>query len=221
MTTIILFGVLDFICGLILFWFIFSLIRKKVKGENINILKYVFKIGGTLTIIGLLIVYQFYLSFSYVKNNSDEILNVSQEVISETVEYGTTAIFEGLGNTIDHFQKKWDDKFVSKIKNIDVLQAKIVNTKIIDNNQNIMIIVTLNNNNTLENTIRFNEIIKNNYALIATNDSVFFPLSTYENQGNNILPTGKTILKLKGIVPIRTEISNFTLLNANYKLSAE
>ena len=84
-----------------------------------------------------------------------------------------------------------------------------------------MIIVTLNNNNTLENTIRFNEIIKNNYALIATNDSVFFPLSTYENQGNNILPTGKTILKLKGIVPIRTEISNFTLLNANYKLSAE
>lgn len=221
MIKIIIVSSLIAIFGFISVWRIFNLVRNKVKGEEINYKNQFSILGSLIVVIGILCVYDIYLGVSLANQNKNEILDYGQKAIASTVEYGTTAIFEGIGKTVDHFQEKWEDNYMTQLKNVDVEIKEITKESIDDKDDKVFIDLIFNNKNSESDRLNLGHISDNNYILISDEDGLYYPLKISNNQYDNFLPTGKTVLKFEGIIPSTMQVEYIRLLDERVEITEE
>ena len=213
MIQIILISVLTGTIGIILIWRIYKTVSKKLKKETVDIKSSILSIGSLGLILGGLILYNIYLISSKIIDNKDELLGYGQKAISSTVNYGATAVFEGLGNTIDHFEDKWDSKYSEQLKNVDIEIKSVARKSINENSDTLIAEIIFNNRNTDKEKLNISHISDNNFMLVGDIDSTYYPLRIRNYQYNNYLPSGKTVLTVEGVVPKNLNIKYFRLLD--------
>ncbi len=171
----------------------------------------------------LLIIFSFYdgyLVLSYLNQNKEKILDAGQSAISNTVEFGATAVFEGVGQSWDHFEEKWEDDFVRKLKKVDVELKSIMSTIVDKEHNSVVVDVIYTNNNTAKDELSIDGIGRNNYILLDDENEVYYPVRIENKDNYNFLPSGKTMLQLTGVVPSDTKITSLRLLNQKYNVAS-
>ncbi|MFN3404979.1 MAG: hypothetical protein ACK40G_12840 [Cytophagaceae bacterium] len=214
MTEIILISGITFIAGIILTWNIITMVIKKIKKQPINLKSQLIRISILIFVVGVLSVYNVYLITYKIIDNRDQILDYGQKAISASVDYGATAVFEGLGNTIDHFQDKWDAKYSEQLKNVDIEMQTFTLKHLDENNDTFIADIIFHNKNTDNEKLNLSHISDNNFMLIGNKDSIYYPIRINNNQYNNYLPEGNTVLKVEGILPKSFEVKFLRLHNA-------
>jgi len=204
MSQIIILSLLIGIVGILLFYLIVRLIYKKLKGEEIKLKTNLLYIGLCVLMLGGLIVTNLYLVTSKVIEKKDEIVDMGQEVLSNTVEFGATAVFEGMGKTMDHFKEKWKNEDDMLSKDIEITITETHRKKIDEQSDSLSIVLILNNQSLDNASISLRQVAK--YLLIGDQDSLLYPLTCAENCtslpiGNTILPSGKTRHTFHSIIP--------------------
>ena len=154
--------------------------------------------------------------FSYLNENKEEILDAGQKAISNTIEYGTTAVFEGIGQSIDHFENKWEEEYIRRLKKVE-FEIQDYNLEPLDSNlSTINLSVIAINNNEDKEWLNLGDLDKNNYVLISDENELFYPLNFTTNQYENFLPKGKTVLRFQGQVPSKAKLKYFRVLNEKW-----
>lgn len=164
---------------------------------------------------GALAVYDIYLGASLVVENKDEILGYGQKAVSNTVAYGTTAVFEGFGKSFDHFEEKWDADYVRQLRNVD-LEVKAMRKDSVDEvNDKVTVDLVFNNRNSGDDRLSLSHISELNYILIGDTSELYYPVVLPANHNTRYLPAGKSAVTFEGIVPKDLEIKYVRLLDEN------
>jgi hypothetical protein len=216
MSTILVSSILIFLSIVLFIILLIKTIRNKVKKEPIKGL--VLLIFIPFFTIGLSI-YDGFLVLSYLNDNKGKILDASQAAISDTIEFGTTALFEGVGQSWDDFEAKWEDKFVTKLKKVDVEIQNVMTESHDDKHDMVTVDLIFNNKNVGAEYLSIDTLGTNNYLLIGDENEIYYPVSIQNGKNYNYLPSGKTLLQVKGKVPTETKISYFRMLNQKHSIS--
>jgi len=118
------------------------------------------------------------------------VLEAGQGAISGTIKYFSVAILEGVGETYQHFENKWEKEKVEEFKN---LKLKIIsNTKTIQEKKSLIHLV-LEVSNTSTKAIDFKELIKHQLLLLKDKKNHYYPVTFNEiNHQNMIIPPSTT-----------------------------
>jgi hypothetical protein len=213
MIQIILIFILTGVIGILLIWRVYKIISKKLKKETVDLKSNLIFVSLLVLILGGLILFNIYLISSKIIENKDQILGYGQKAISSTVDYGATAVFEGLGSTIDHFDTKWDASYSVQLKKVDIKIKSLTRKSINETSDSLKVNVLFNNRNIDGEKLNLSHISDKNYLLVGGKDSIYYPIKIRNNQYNNYLPLGKTVLMVEGIVPKDLDIKYIRLLN--------
>lgn len=201
MSLIIIITLLAFISGIVLLYQLYSLIRKKLKNEDISLKNTILGLGINLLVTGGLTAADIYFTGKYLLENSAKILSKSQDAASDIIGQGSTTIAEGIGKSMDHFEEKWkeeEQKIMADIS-IEILDKK---RDTMDATHDLFVVtMKCNNNHPADEKISLNTIEEQQYLFIGDKDSIIFPLQFEKSENNNTLLHGKTIQKAKVKIP--------------------
>ncbi len=216
MLLIAIVSVLIGLIGMIFLIQLYRLIKAKLNDEENRPSKTM--LYSLLALIVCLGLYNTYLIIDYLNTNKEKILNAGQKAISNTIEYGTTAVFEGIGQSLDHFEEKWEDDFIIKLELID-FEVQKYEIKKIDSTSSIIEVDVIATNNHDEDWITLGDLDRNNYVLIGDKNDLFYPMyfrdSDLQRYELTIAP-GKHLLEFSGQIPSNTEVKYFRILNKKW-----
>jgi len=191
-------------------------IRKKVKGERITNFPILIALPFIVVFLG---VYDGFLILSSLNDNKYKILDAGQSAISNTIEYGTTAVFEGIGQSFDHFEEKWEDDYIRRLRKVEV-EIKNASTTFVDDTHEIVTVdVIFNNHNNEADYLSIHSLGTQNYLLLGDENEVYYPVNILNKENYNYLPSGKTMLQITGQLPKGAKLSLLRLLNEKHKVS--
>lgn len=210
---IILLGILTLFLGVLVAIRIFRFISRKVKGKTIRtarefsfiIFLFLAMIASTLSV--------FYFVGKEVVHQAPKAVALGKEAISNTVAFGTEAVFEGVGRTADHFNQKWEKEYQNRLNNITI-EISAMDRKPMDaKKDSIFIEAILSNSNSIEDRVALNTLASQNYLLIGDSSELFYPVQIVAENDIQFVPKGKSSFKFITVMPEGTEPRYFRLLD--------
>lgn len=221
MKSIVLISVLIGLLFLFILWRVFSVIRKKVLKKSVSLKKQGVIVGVSIIILLSLIVYDAFLVANAAYDNKDEILNFGQKTVSESVTYGTTAVFEGIGGTMEHFQEKWDKEYQKKLDQLDITVYAFRQYSINESTDEVELTLIVNNSNPVSNKIDIDQLFQQNSLLIGDTAEVYYPLTPASDYTTYVLPQGKSRMHLMSSVPSSSRLESVRFMNRKIRLSKD
>jgi hypothetical protein len=173
-------------------------LKKKMTKQKTSVLPFFLLLS---TISGL-IVYDVILIFGLMATNSEKITDYGKTAISNTVQFTSTAILEGFGETSDYFENKWESNYINYFEQVDIKLISKESKPYNEQRSQISLDIEFNNHNPSENELFLNTISNNNYILISEDNETFYSLEFDFKQSVNKIPSGKTRLIMKGLIPL-------------------
>jgi len=137
------------------------------------------------------------------------VLDAGQHAISGTIKYFSVAVLEGVGQTYDHFEKKWDKE---KIKHFNDLKLEIISVdkKVQQGRAALHLILKITN--VSDKAIDFEALITHQLLLLKSKNSTYYPV-TFNGALNHHLkiPAGTTV---EQAVDILVEDGNYPTMLA-------
>ncbi len=181
MLSFIISGIITFLLIVFTIYWVIKTVKKKLEGNKINILPF-FGLTICTLIAGVFCIYSI---LSFLNDNRGKIANMGQEAISNTVEYTSVAVLEGLGKTVDHFENKWDKKRLDALGNLKVSINKFDSTRLSETIVKIEMEVEIENNE-LDQDFYLKDIETDNYLLIGDSKDLVYVLKFKEAKGKLI-----------------------------------
>jgi hypothetical protein len=130
-------------------------------------------------------------SFDLAIKASKKVTALGQELLTSAVNFGTVSIFEGLGETADHFNEKWRQKMLTGVK---ALEFSVVSCQETRKSGRREIDLVLAIRNTSDKSANFNDMVEHQLILLKDPNGMCYPMSgvTFDN---SILPPGLTSVR--------------------------
>ena len=192
MGEIILFGFLTLIFGLLIGLRVLLFIRKKVQGKEINFPKEMLFI---LLLFFAMVGSGIYTVVKIGKEAAEKapkVVEAGKTAISNTVAFGTEAVFEGFGKSIDHFDQKWEKAYQKKLENISIETSAIKRFSIGNNKDSIVLAGIMHNKNPEDERIDLVSLLEYNYLLVKGSNELFYPVKILSKVSIQFIPSGKT-----------------------------
>lgn len=179
MIPIIISGTISIILSCIVMIWIVRFFKKKLNGEKPSIVPIII-LGLGIAISGVFCVYSL---VAYLADNKDKIADLGQEVISKSVEYTSTAVFEGLGKTIDHFEEKWKDEYLNALDQIELEVVGVEYSEIDSLSQMLILEIEFQNPSDQSTEIHLSTLENKEYLLVGDSATILYPLTFREGTG--------------------------------------
>jgi len=176
--------------------------KRWYKKEPIHIGGEVVTIVSIFVALGGLSAYKFTeASYHYAKKSTHyaidatvdgthTLLKAGQSAISGTIKYFSVAILEGVGETYQHFENKWEKQKIEEFKN---LQLKIISNKKTIQDKKSLVHIVLEVSNTSTKSIDFKALINHQLLLLKDKENHYYPITFNEiNHQNMIIPPATT-----------------------------
>lgn len=126
-----------------------------------------------------------------VKDGTNAVLDAGQDVISGTVKYFSVAVLEGVGQTYEHFEAKWDKEQIESFKD---LELRVVSVKKEMQHGKDLLHLMLEVSNVSKKSIDFNELVTHQLLLLKSKNEAYAPLTLNGRAKSMDIPAGTTIM---------------------------
>jgi len=170
----------------------------EIKGETITI-------ATALVILGAISGYKLgESSYYYAKEGTKAVidagkygtkvlLDAGQSAISGTIKYFSVAVLEGVGETYNHFESKWDNE---KIQQFNDLELKVLSVDKKQQNGKTSLHLALEVTNKGSKSINFKELITHQLLLLKSTKGSYYPVTFNGIVNQNMqIPPATTVIQ--------------------------
>jgi hypothetical protein len=191
------------VAGLVLFLVVGRFLLRKHKSKPVSMPANI-AICVIICTAGLFSGYKFLeASFDLAMQAADKAAQVGQKLITATVNFGTVSVLEGFGKSAEHFNEKWRQKTLSRVKSLEFSVVSCTDTK---SGEDSVMHLVLGIKNTCDRSVDFNHIVDQQHILMKDAKGMCYPLDSVKYE-NSTLPAGVTSVRKiditlpKGIAP--------------------
>jgi predicted nucleic acid-binding Zn-ribbon protein len=132
----------------------------------------------------------------YVQEGASSAIDSGQQLIENTLKWGTVTLLEGIGQPYHDYQKKWE---ADKIKPIEEMDIKIISSRVkeVNNEQLVHLVVEVKNSGTTP--LNLNNLLSEELIVLTDKNSNAYALNKLQYE-NSTIKAGETSLREMDII---------------------
>jgi hypothetical protein len=138
-------------------------------------------------------------SYYLAKAGGSAVLHAGQELISDTIRFGSIAVLDGVGKTYEEYENRWEK---DSLRDANSLKFHIVSAKRVENKMQIV----FNVKNNSSHMINLNKMVEDELILLKDKVGICYPLEMRDSR----------IINIAGGITIRSEV--MLLINEDIKI---